>query len=37
MWLSPNLDEIYDIQWSPDSANIIAGSINSKVNLNEYI
>ena len=30
-WLRPSLQEIYDLQWSPDSTYIIAGSIDSKV------
>lgn len=31
LWLRPCLQEIYDLQWSPDSLYIIAGSIDSKV------
>lgn len=30
-WLRPHLQEIYDLRWSPDSSNIIAGSIDCKV------
>lgn len=37
IWISPNLDEIYDVQWSPDSAYIIAGSINSKASLDDLV
>ena len=33
IWLTPCLDEVYDIQWSPDSTNIIAGAINARVGL----
>lgn len=31
LWLRPCLQEIYDLQWSPDSIYIVAGSIDSKV------
>ena len=31
IFLRPSLDEIYDVQWSPDSMFILAGAINSKV------
>ena len=31
LWLRPCLQEIYDVQWSPDSIYIVAGSIDSKV------
>jgi hypothetical protein len=31
IWLRPGLAEIYDIEWSPDSLFLIAGSIDSKV------
>lgn len=30
IWLRPCLQEIYDLNWSPDSQFIIAGSIDSK-------
>lgn len=33
IWISSNLDEIYDIQWSPDSSYVIAGSINAKAEI----
>ena len=29
IWLRPSLDEMYDLQWSPDSAYVIACSIDS--------
>lgn len=32
-WLTPSLGEVYDIQWSPDSCNIIAGAINSRAEI----
>ena len=31
IFLRPSLDEIYDLQWSPDSMFVLAGAINSKV------
>jgi hypothetical protein len=31
IFLRPSLDEIYDLQWSPDSQFVLAGAINSKV------
>jgi chromatin assembly factor 1 subunit B len=31
LWLRPCLQEIYDLQWSPDSLYVVAGSIDSKV------
>jgi hypothetical protein len=31
IWLRPCLQEIYDLEWSPDSVYVIAGSIDSKV------
>ena len=31
IWLRPGLDEIYDIEWSPDSSHIVAGAIDCKV------
>lgn len=30
-WLRPSLDEMYDLQWSPDGTLLIACSIDSKV------
>lgn len=33
IFLRPSLDEIYDLQWSPDSMFVLAGAINSKVHL----
>lgn len=30
-WIHPNLTEIYDLEWSPDSACLIVGAIDSKV------
>ena len=32
-WLRPSLDEIRDLQWSPDSTFIIAGSIDNKAEI----
>ncbi len=32
-WLRPSLDEIRDLQWSPDSLFIIAGSIDNKAEI----
>jgi hypothetical protein len=31
MYVRPSLDEIFDLQWSPDSTYVLAGAINSKV------
>lgn len=33
LWLRPSLQEIYDLQWSPDSLYVVAGSIDSKVRM----
>ena len=33
-WISSNLGEIYDLQWSPNGEFIVAGSIDSKVCVN---
>lgn len=33
LWLRPCLQEIYDLQWSPDSLYVVAGSIDSKVSI----
>ena len=33
IFLRPSLDEIYDVQWSPDSSFVIAGAINSKAEI----
>ena len=33
MWLTPSLDEVYDLQWSPDSSSIIAGAINARAEI----
>jgi chromatin assembly factor 1 subunit B len=30
MWLRPNLDEMYDLNWSPCSQYLVAGAIDSK-------
>ncbi len=32
-WLRPGLQEIYDLNWSPDSQFIIVGSIDSKAEI----
>jgi hypothetical protein len=31
IYLRPGLEEIYDLEWSPDSCFIIVGAINNKV------
>ena len=33
VWLRPSLDEMYDLSWSPDSAFVIVGSIDSKAEI----
>lgn len=33
IWLRPCLQEIYDLNWSPDSQFVIAGSIDSKAEI----
>ena len=30
IWLSPALDDIHDISWSPDSSHIVAGSVDNR-------
>ena len=35
--LRTSLDEIYDLQWSPDSEYIVAGSIDTKVSFTNFI
>ena len=31
IFLRPSLEEIYDLEWSPDSSFILAGALNAKV------
>ena len=33
IFLRPSLDEIYDVQWSPDCMFVIAGAINSRAEI----
>jgi chromatin assembly factor 1 subunit B len=35
VWLSTSLTEIYDVQWSPDSKYLLAGSINTRAEILE--
>jgi len=31
IWLRPALNEVFDIQWSPDSTHLVVGAIDCKV------
>jgi chromatin assembly factor 1 subunit B len=31
IWLRPSLNEVFDLQWSPDSSYVIIGAIDNKV------
>lgn len=31
IWLRPTLNEVFDMQWSPDSSHLVVGAIDCKV------
>ena len=31
IWLRPTLNEVFDMQWSPDSTHLVVGAIDCKV------